>query len=324
MANIPGAPNPLPGPFTDVITQSRGLSIPGGSRLAAVIGEGTATQTLVAQANGGGNDGLNPNYTSSTGADGRHFLLQAAPVISNRTTLFKNGIPLVGLEALIDSNPFSNKYDYRIDIATGKIELQRAHLVDLGGAFYAPLSTNVGAGAINNLTLMDVNAPPETWTVRCVSVQRDALNNPIAGTAKFLAFGTISGAKYDANGNPIVWVANNTVVSNGVLQFSISETSPVFREGDGFTIKVASGVLLRNDSLTATFIPVANLNDPVLTQGMDDVIKRHGLPSLDNNLSLGAQLSYDNSAPALLTVQAAPALPRRTSFILDEDVNALS
>lgn len=329
MVNIPGGVI-LPGAYTDTITASRGVAVPGGSRLTAMIGEGSTDETIVSQAQGGGLDGLNSSYSSSEGADGRHFQLSNFPLISNRTTLFKNGVPLVGLEALIDSNPFSDKYDYRVDIDTGEIELQSAHLVDQGGTFYVPLSTNVGLGSVNSLTLEDVNAVPETWTVRCVSVQRNSMNQPIAGTAKFLAFGSISGAVLDANGNPIVWVANSEVVSNGTLSFSISETQVMsvttspFREGDAFTIKVASGVLVRGDSLTANYIPTLFLNDPILLQGLGDVVKRHGLPSLNNNLSLGAQLAFANSAPALITVQAAPPMPRRTSYILDMDVNALA
>ncbi len=322
MANIPGANNVLPGVFTDIITQSRGVAVPGGSRLAAMIGEGSTDDVLVAQAVGGGVDGLNSTYSSTSGADGRHFQLSNFPVISNRTTLFKNGVPLVGLESLIDDNPFSNKYDYRVDISTGRIELQKGHIVDQGGSFYLPLSTNVGDGYLSGLSLLDLNAPPENWTVRCVSVQRNALNQPIAGTAKFLAFGSISGAKVDANGNPIIWVSNGDTVDNGVLEFSIFEGSTPFREGDGFTIKISSGVLVQNDTLTANYIPTLFLNDPVLLQGMNDVVARHGVPSLTNNLSLGAQLAFSNNAPALLTVQAAPSVPRRRSFILEDSVSS--
>lgn len=328
MANIPGANNVLPGVFTDIVTQSRGVSLPGGTRLVAMLGEGSTDEVLVAQAVGGGNDGLNSTYSSTSGADGRHFQLTYFPIISNRVTLFKNGIPLVGLESLIDNNSFSNKYDYRIDISSGRIELQKAQIVDQGGSFYVPLSTNVGDGYLSGLELLDNNAPPENWTVRCVSVQRNALNQPIAGTAKFLAFGSISGAKLDANGNPVVWVANGQTVSNGVLEFAISETTVLgnavapFREGDGFVIRVSSGVLVQNDTLTANYIPSSFLNDPVLLQGMNDVVARHGVPSLTNNLSLGAQLAFSNVAPALITVQCAPSVPRRRSFILEDSVNS--
>jgi len=324
MANIPGATNVLPGVFTDVITQSRGVSVPGGSRIAAMIGEGSTDETIVSQALGGGQDGLNSSYTGTTGRDGRHFQLVNFPLVSNRVSIFKNGIPLNGLESLIDSNPFSSKYDYRIDITTGKLELQRGHLFDQGGSFWTALSTNVGQGSLSSLTLVDANALPETWTVRCVKVQRNSLNQPIANTASFLAFGSVSGSKLDANGNPIIWLADGTVVSNGVISFSITETTPVFREGDAFTVVIASGVLSRNDSLTANYIPVAILNDPLLVQGLGDVVRRHGLPSLSNNLALGAQLAFANQAPALLTVQAAPPLPRRTSYLLNSEVNALA
>ncbi len=330
MPNIPGSTQALPGVYSDVITQSRGVSVPGGSRIAALIGEGSTDETLVVQANGGGNDGLDPTYSSTQGADGRHFQLSNFPVVSNRTTLFKNGVPLVGLESLIDSDPFSSKYDYRIDIETGKIELQKAHIVDQGGSFYVPLSTNVGDGYLSALTLLDLNAPPETWTIRCVSVQRTVLNAPVAGTAKFLAFGSISGAKLDANGNPVVWMANGNVVSNGVLSFAVYETkvnnvvTTPFREGDSFTIKVASGVLVRSDSLTINTIPTTNLNDPVLLQGLGDVVTKHGFPSLTNNLSLGAQLAFSNAAPAIIGVQAKPPMPRRKSYILEDSVNSLS
>lgn len=329
MSNF-GAPGALPGVYSDITTASRGVSIPGGSRISAMIGEGSVDATIVTQAQGSGLDGLNPTFTSTNGAEGRYFQLQDFPLISNRTTIFKNGVPLVGLEALIGSDSFSDKYDYRIDINTGRIELQTAHLYDQGGAFFSELSTNVGDGYLSALTLEDVNAPPETWTVRCVSVQRNSLSQPIQSTAKFLAFGSVSGAQIDANGNPIVWVADGYTVSNGILSFAIYETqisgvatSP-FREGDGFLVKVASGVLVRSDSLTANYIPTLNLNDPVLLQGLGDVVSRHGLPSVDNNLSLGAQLAFANSAPALLTVQAAPSMPRRTSYQLEDTVNSTS
>jgi hypothetical protein len=329
MPSIPGATNVLPGVFTDIITQSRGVSIPGGSRIAVIMGEGATEETLVSQASGGGKDGLNPTYTSTSGADGRHFQLSTYPVVSNRVQLFKNGIPLVGFEQSIAST-FSNKYDYIVDISTGRIALQTAHLVDQGGANYVPLTTNVGDGYLATLSLVDVNAPPETWTIRCVSVVRNALGNPIQNTAKFTAFGSVSGTKLDANGNPVIWTSNGALVSNGVLRFSIYETKvggtsvAPFREGDAFTILVASGVLIRNDSLTATYIPTANLNDPVLLQGLEDVSKRHGYPSVDNNLSLGCQLAFANSASAVMTVQTAPSMPRRTHYVLEESVNALS
>jgi len=339
MPNIPGAAGALPGVFTDVVTVSSGVNVPGGLRVAAIIGEGAATETIIAQAQGGGVDGLNPTYTSTTGADGRHFQLANHPLVVNRTTIFKNGIPLTGLEGtIIPTTTFSDNFDYMLDSTTGHLLLQAGHLVDQGGTFYVPLTTNVGQGVLNSLQLVDPNAQPEIWTIRCVKVQRNAMNQPIAGTATFLAFGSVSGSLLDANGNPIRWIANNQVVSNGILSFSIQESQSMnvtispFREGDAFTIEVASGVLVKNDSLTATEIPVANLNSPTVVNGMGQASTLFGVPSTPssstnsngNGLSLGCQLAFSNSAPSILCVQAAPPLPRRTSYILDPSVNALS
>ncbi len=328
MANIPGAPNVLPDVFAEVVTNSRGASVPGGIRVAAIIGEGSRSETIVSSAVGAGLDGFNSTFTSTNGSDGRHFALSLFPIISNRTRLFRNGVPLVGLEAQIDSSSFSNRYDYRIDITNGRIELQKAHLVDQGGSFFVAAATNVGVGTISNLTLDDVNAPPETWTIKCVSVQRGPLNVPIANTAKFVAFGSVSGNKLDANGNPVLWVSNGQVVTNGILEFSINETtsgsttiSP-FVEGDSFTIKVDSGVLVRNDTLTATYIAVGDLNDPTFFTDPDDVYNKHGQVTTENTLSLGAQLAFSNSPPGVMCLQAAPAVPRRVSYNLLDTVDA--
>lgn len=332
MPNIPGASNILPGVVTDVITQAAAVATPGGSRVTAMMGEGQATETIVSSALGGGKDGLNISYSSTSGADGRHFQLQNFPLISNRTTIFKNGIPLNGTEISINNTDptFGDQYDYALDITTGRLELQKAHLLDQGGAFYVALTTNVGDGYLNGLELVDVDAPQEIWTIRCVGVQRNAMNQPIAGTATFLAIGSISGSLLDANGNPIRWVANGQTVSNGILSFAIVEdqvmsvtTSP-FVQGDGFTVLTSSGVLNRGDSLTSTEIPVANLNVPTPTAGMVNVVPLFGSPSTTNSLSLGAQLFYANGASSLICLQAAPPLPRRTSFILSPAVNSAS
>jgi len=330
MANFPGGAGVLPGVYSDFITASRGVSIPGGNRVAAIIGEGSTDETVVSQATGKGLDGLNALFSSTSGADGRHFQMSNFPYVKNRTTIYKNGIPLVGYEGIVDNSSFSGKYDYRLDINTGRLELQKASLADQGGSFYSPLNTNVGQGSLENLILEDANALKETWTIRCVSVQRNPSNLPVAGTAKFLAFGSVSGSLSDANGNPIVWVADGYTASNGIISFSIQETKVLgntassFREGDAFLVKINSGVLSTNDSLTANYLPVLNINDPILTQGMNDVVNRHGLPSLNNTLSLGAQLAYSNAASVLMTLQAAPSMPRRTSYILSPSVNSLS
>lgn len=103
--------------------------------------------------------------------------------------------------------------------------------------FWLPAASNVGQGSIASLTLGNKPAPTETWSVKCVFVQRDNLGNPVAGTARFEAIGSVSGSLRDQYGNPFVWAVNGPVVSNGILSFSILETTS-FVPGDSFTIQV--------------------------------------------------------------------------------------
>ncbi len=329
-ANIPGGGEILPSVVTNITTQSAGASVPGGIRVAALIGLGSRSETIISQAIGEGNDGLNSDYSSSTGSDGRHFALLNFPIVSNRTSLFKNGLPLQGLEEAIDDGYFSSAFDYRIDIDTGEIELQRGALVDQGGSYFSAGSTNVGTGTLVGLTLSDPDAPTETWTIKCISVQRNLSSQPIDETARFIVYGSVSGNILDANGNPVVWVADDTSSTNGVLTFSILEeqsggtsVSP-FREGDTFTVRVLGGSLKKNDSLTATYIAEADLNDPVFFDNTQEITTKHGAASLDNTLSLGAQIAFANVTPGVMTVQAAPSIPRRTSYELSESVDATS
>lgn len=318
MPSFPGSQGALPGPYVDVVTQSRGVSIPGGLRLAAIVGEGQRVERLVSTAVGSGNDGLGPDYSSTSGRNGRRFKL-SLPAISNRTTLYKNGVTLSGLEQSFneDSGSFSSIYDYRLDISTGNIELQAAALVDQGGTFYSASALNVGNGTISNLTLEDENAFTETWTVRCISVRRDGYGDPIDGYAKFIAQGSISGVLLDGYGNQITWNSDGVEVSNSVLSFSIEEGVTNFQEGDKFTIRVRSGALSRGDSLVATYISEIGLNDPEFFTDFDSLTTKHGAASTSNRLSLAAQLAFANGPPGVWACQAAPAVPRRISYNLE-------
>jgi hypothetical protein len=114
-----------------------------------------------------------------------------------------------------------------------------AHLVlQPNSQFYLPNPNNVGNGIISMLMLQASTPPTETWTLKCIFVQRDNGGNPIAGTAKFEAVGSISGNVRDQYGNPFIWTVNGPVVSNGILSFMIVELGPTFVPGDSFTIQV--------------------------------------------------------------------------------------
>jgi hypothetical protein len=320
MINIKGVNYANPGVFSEAQTVSTGVSIPANNRVLCIVGEGRRREVLINFAAGSGQDGVNSTYTSATGADGRHFQLSNYPIISNRTTLTKNGVTLTGLQQAVSATTggftgtLSSLYDYRIDINTGKIELQGANLVDQGGAYYTASGTIVGNGTINNLTLIDDSAPNENWTVRCTSVRKDGYGQPIDGYARFTVSGSVSGIILDGYGAPIVWQSDGVLRNNGILRFSISEGSTAFNVGDTFVIEVESGVLEAGDQLIAQYIATLDINDPEFFTDMESITAKHGLASTDNTLSLGAQLAFANGTPGILCCQAAPSIPRRETY----------
>lgn len=130
-----------------------------------------------------------------------------------------------------------------IDIASNSLLVPgatsgSASLVDQGGGnFYSPNPSNIGQGVINDLTLVNMKAPTETWTIRCVEVLRNSFGQIIPNTARFSAVGSISGSHID--GYDYFWITDGVVVSNNILSFSITETVP-FNMGDYFIVKVYS------------------------------------------------------------------------------------
>lgn len=330
--NIPGVPQRTqPRAFVRTKTLSRSVAGNTGPRVMCIVGEGEAQETLVESAKGAGADGVNPDFSGSTSPDGRHFLLSKTALIENRTSLLKNGSPLRVLEADIDVLPFDSRYDARVEIATGRVQLQQAYLVNQGGTTASPLYwsaplTNAGNG-IPNLTaasLVETAAPAETWTLRCISVIRDGYGVLIPGKATFALSGSVSGVIKDTNGNPIRWKSDGTVVSNEILSFSISEGAVSFDVGDRFTLEVDSGVLVKGDNLVATYIAEQDLNDPEIFDNGPALFAKHGEPSTDNALSLAAQMAFENGAPRIIALQAKPPVPRRLSTELMAADNPLT
>lgn len=126
-------------------------------------------------------------------------------------------------------------------VAGGPLPQDARLVVQPDGYFYQPGSNNIGSGVINNLACVNSLAPNETWTIKCIFVQRDNMGNPVAGTAQFSTIGALSGSPLDPQGAPFVWDVYNTNVSNGTLSFSIQETS-TFHLGDSFTVGVIGAI----------------------------------------------------------------------------------
>lgn len=325
MSNIPGLSGYFaPAVVSRVRTLRRGVSIPGGLRILAIIGLGQAEETVVLSAEGGGADGVNPNFAGSSTPDGRHFVLSKTSLIANRTLLFLNSIPLTGVEETIDTDPFNSRYDFRMEPSTGRIELQRASLVDQGGALAPPGSANIGNGSMTTIELIDANAPTETWTFRATSVIRDAYGDPVPEVTVFTAVGSESGQPVDAYGAPVVFIGDGTVRDNGILRVAITEGSVAFDRGDRFTVKVSSKVLVKGDLLEARYIATEDLLDPEFFVDSSKLYAKHGTPSATNTLSLGSELAYENGAFGVLALQTRPPMPRRLSEVLLESDNPLT
>jgi len=224
MANIPGISGYVqPGTFARDRVVTRGVSIPGGLRVACIMGEGIKEEVIVDSAFGEGQDGSSACSPTGNG-DSKYFQLAESPVVVGRTRLFLNGTELYGTESVVDESSFSGKFDYRIDPETGCIELQGASIGDQNGKRYSAATTNVGNGTIAEeqcgsyelISIVDSNAPAERWTVRCVSVVRDSAGNPIPGLSTFTVSGAVSGQIKDSAGAPLLFHGTNPAMFNRV------------------------------------------------------------------------------------------------------------
>lgn len=333
MANIPGINTRVrPGVYVRQRVRSNTVSVAGGARTALIMGEGKAEETLVFQANGGGQDGVNPDFSGATNApDGRHFQISQLDLVPRRTEILKNGIPLRVLEQNIDSDSFDPDFDVRLEPLTGRVQLQGAALVDFGGnsstpVYFKAYNNNKGNGSlsVSETSLVNADAPAETWTVRCVAVALDGAGQPVDGYAVFTVTGSTSGSVRDTAGIPIRWRSDGLTVSNGYLSFAINEGSNPFNVGDKFTIQVRSGVLSAGDTLEALYIPNSFVNDPQEFASPQALFAKHGQPSATNTLSLGAAMAFENGASSVFALQCKPPRPRQTSDVLIVKDNPLT
>ena len=70
-ANFPGAGNAVPGVYVETESITQGVSVPSGSRVAVIMGEGNREEVIVNNAVGGGNDGIGSDCTVDGTPDGK-------------------------------------------------------------------------------------------------------------------------------------------------------------------------------------------------------------------------------------------------------------
>ena len=110
--------------------------------------------------------------------------------------------------------------------------------------------------------------------------------------------------------------------SNGVIMVGINPGTTPFEVGDKFYIDVDSKALKKSDKLEVSIISEIDLNDPEFFTSADRLYRKHGLPSEENTLSLGAQMAFENGAPGILAVQCKPSVPRKVTHTLIEEKTA--
>ena len=315
MANIPGVSGYLqPGVFSRDRVVSRGVSIPGGLRIATIMGFGASEITIVSSAKGAGQDGVKtPNGND---ANGRYFLVSGAPLQEGRTRVFLNDSELQGLEGAFSTDSVPAGYDFKLDPETGYLALQGASLKDQDGKLYSSASTNIGSGTIDedkvglieSLSVLDDNAVNERWTIRCISVKKDSTGTPIKGGASFSITGSVSGQSKDSSGNPILF--SDTYKEGSVAKVYANQDMKT----EGYLIALGSEresaaagniILLSEDSsstaATKALIPLSgNGSDTSSLQGKilpeDFLSVDSGTPFISNAYKISSiEIDYSNS-----------------------------
>lgn len=107
-------------------------------------------------------------------------------------------------------------------------ETTNAYLIEQIDGYY---SKSIGNdGYLIGLSLIDTKAEAQNWKIECINI-------PLDGYGLFTATGSISGISMEGYTNPYIWKSDGYVISDGILQFSITQNTP-FSLGDYFIVKV--------------------------------------------------------------------------------------
>lgn len=274
MANIPGINGYIqPGTFARDRVISRGVSIPGGTRIVCVMGEGLKEEVIVEQAVGSGLDGSSECSPTGEG-EGRFFRLSTYPVVSGRTELYLNSELLYGMEDEVDETSFAGQFDFRLDPETGCIELQSASIGDQDGKNYSAGSTNVGNGYIIDgtcgdsdlISVIDSSAPAERWSVKAVGVIRDSNGDPIPGRTTFTLTGSVSGQLRNSSGQPYLFSDSHYTGTLGAVSANEDPCADGFVVASSADFAIGSAVSKTGDATPSTTDQFEFLGD-LITQG---------------------------------------------------------
>ena len=322
MANIPGISGYIqPGTFARDRVVSRGVSLPGGIRILSIMGEGSRGSVLVESAAGSGQDGV-----ESPGGEvnGRFFRIPLYPVVSGRTSVFLNGSELLGTQNKLSGN-LGSKYGYRVDIATGDIELKGASFKDFDGKDFEASTSNIGLGTLKELILMDPDASAERFFIRCATVVRGPNGEPISGRSKFTVSGNISGASRDANGNQVLFTdtyktasdftfKRNNNIEGGLILASTSESGLFSGSFDSSMANIVDGTGVSRQKITSESSVYLEIDD---NAGSDGTTATADDESLSLKILVGDSLVVNGQG---YTVEAAKVVTGSTILTLNKPI----
>ena len=274
MANIPGISGyTQPGVFARDIVRTSASSLGGVGRLMVLMGEGIRQNDpnlpIKSAVIGGGDDGVSPSeilyganntvpLSNSTSKEGRYFKLSGAPLVSGRTEVYINGSQLFGLQQTLNaSSSFDPKYDFRLDIEKGYLELQSASIEDQNGKMYSINSNNSGNGTLVTGDFGDFNLLQlQTKTIEDGTTYRIMIDSVAQGAvtgysvSKLNPFETLI---FEEKGSAV-----NSVGEITYRQGSDGAASGNLNENDGFVVADSANTLFGPGSISGTLLNPSN------------------------------------------------------------------
>jgi len=166
---------------------------------------------------------------------------------------------------------------------------------------------------------------PDRLYSASVSVQEycDTSTVAIIGMGKRSETLVSRGVGLETEGAPVDFDVNNSPDGRHfkLTSFPVQSTSlEVFREHNGVVRTLEESVdymfnaemgelvlyhpIAQRDSLRAEYVSLADTNVPEIFTNINDVVRKFGSVSVDNTLSLGAMLAFQNGAKRIMAIQA--------------------
>lgn len=276
----------VPGAYSISTAKAGAVALPGGPTVVCILGNrGQTEERLVARALGDGQDGLPINFTFDGGPDGRHFQLGKANLVSGSVELFLNPIgdgsdvPLAKVTGVGDP-----RWDVDNDYAGTRVVTQDGYDEALakypGKPIYKEQFTGSDGLVRYRIRFIDPSNTAADPTF--------GFSFPDEKTYDLDAYQGLSKVGYDGY--------------HGVGPAGSAEPQHYYLD------EVTGQIILDQplnfkDSLYATYIAEEDINDPELFFDPDTLYAKYGYPSVYNNVSLAAQLAFENGAAAVMACQ---------------------